>query len=133
MAQGSFVRTRSPTGQATPATAQALAQLLAQQREGPEVQQQLEDTRLCGLELHQQHVGKQKQEQQVTDHVTQEGGHWGAPEVRPALGEPTTAEGTSWPPSTSPLEGHLCGGFRSPARQQASGTTEPGLAGHLAI
>jgi hypothetical protein len=78
-------------------------------------------------------VGKQQQEQQVTDHITQEGSHWGTPEVRPALGELATAEGTSWPSPLPPLKGHLCRGFYSPARQRASGTNEPGLAAHLAV
>lgn len=62
MAQGSFARPRSAAGQAPPAATQALAQLLAQQREGPEVQQQLEDTGCRGLEIHQQYVREQQQE-----------------------------------------------------------------------
>lgn len=73
-----------PGGQAAPAAAQALAELLAEQGEGPEVEQQLQGAGRARLEVDEQHPGEEQQEEEVADHVAHEGGHRRPPELRPA-------------------------------------------------
>ena len=83
-----------PHGQAAQAATQPLAELLAEQGEGPEVEQQLQGAGRLGLEVNEQHVGEEQQEEEVADHVAHEGSHRCSPELGPAaqaLGAPPTA------------------------------------------
>lgn len=105
----------TPSGQAAPVAPQALAELLAEQGEGPEVQQQLQGPRQCGLEVDEQHPGEEQQEKEVADHVAHEGRHRRPPELSPAAqtwGAPPTTGLTHHP------QGHLLGGVRWPGGER---------------
>lgn len=88
-----------PRDQAAPATAQALAELLAEQGEGPEVEQQLQGAGWRRLGVDEQHAGEEQQEEEVADHVAHEDRHRRAPELGPA------AQAWGTPPAAGPVAG----------------------------